>query len=61
MSQKRYAFGDRVYSAPVGSRPAFVGVVTYVGHSYYHVRDDDGNHWHRSVSELKPAAQESAA
>jgi hypothetical protein len=56
MSDKLYKFGDSVRSIAVGDRPAFVGVIAYVGHSYYHVRDEDGNYWHRSGHELKPSA-----
>jgi hypothetical protein len=61
MTAKRYAFGDRVRSAAVKGRGEFVGTVTFVGHSYYHVRDDDGDYWHRDASELSPVIRENAA
>ncbi len=57
----KFAFGDRVRSQKVRGRAEFVGVATYVGKKYYHVRDDDGFHWHRTDEELSAVPQEVAA
>lgn len=52
MSGWKFKFGDTVTSAPAGSKAAFTGTVTFVGNSYYLVRDEDGSYWHRTASEL---------
>ena len=57
MSAPQFKFGDTVKSVAVGKRSEFVGTVTYVGKTYYHVRDDDGYYWHRDASELKHIAE----
>lgn len=33
-------------------RAAFVGKVTFSGHGYFNVMDDDGIEWHRTADEL---------
>lgn len=47
--------GQRFRSIAIGDKPAFVGEVVFIGdRGYVHLRDSNGDDWHRLPDELSP-------